>query len=105
MAHVRFTVSIIHSTRRWPRPPARTAKSERRFVMHWMTPDGSPRRKFPDLTAGFVLRVAISMTTRAEYWKKLKAQQTALFSIRLFTATTHPESRLVILFSMRLENC
>src|SRR5260370_17170938 len=99
MAHVRFIVSIIHSIRRWQRPPAKTAKSERRFVMHWMTPDVFPARKSLDLTAGFGLRVAISMTTRAEYWKKLKAQQTALFSIRLFTATTHLQNRLPISFS------
>src|SRR6266496_3705974 len=105
MAHAPSTISIMHSIRQWPRPPARTANFARRFVMNWMKRGVFPAEKSPDLTGVFDLRAATSTTMRAAYSKKRKAHRTALFSIKSFTATTRPESRLAIPFSMRPENC
>src|SRR6266404_3688032 len=94
----------MHSIRRWPRPLGRMANFARRFVMNWMTRGVFPAEKSPDLTAVSGSRAATSTTMRGAYLKKRKAHQTALFSIKSFTVTTRPESRLAIPSSMLPEN-
>ena len=100
MAHAPFTTSITHSTQPCPRQQIRMAKFVRRFVINSTTLAGSRPEKFPDRMVAFGSRAVTSTTTRAASWKKLKAQPTARFCTRSFTATIQWASKLVILSLM-----
>src|SRR4051812_5781373 len=97
MDRVPFTISTTHNTQQYPRQQIQTVKFVRQFVINSITLAVFRREKFPDLMVAFGSRAVTSTMTADGFWKKLKAQPTARFWIRSFTATTQRAGKLVTL--------